>query len=578
MSRNRSFLYRFRLPLKLFGVIILTGVCLTGAFYLTKLGPGKVDRGNVYMEFDEVEGNKLLELSQQKEEYFRNRAEQRAPTEEDYAALDEAIKALSDYLDMRGGHHTSTSERREELYALRDNYRGKVLYEESLLLEDQCEGFEESGQFDEALKAISRATFLQRKLNETYDRSPNNDKRRVTRLQRKVDQLTAKPLYEDSVQAEDDAKQALAAEDFDRAKLFYQRAIELQTDLNMRFRGLQFANVQRVTALEQELSSLESSDLYERIGDYRAAAEEAEAKEDYAAAAEAYQNAFRLQRELNREFPQSRFAGALVADELQGLRENALSRNLGDGILEEMQRLDEALRERTAWRAIEIIRALYPKVQQFTEQFPRSTILGEDALLKMQYLSAIEDDIGFLQDRIYGQLLSIEGNEDWRMLRTEVSQALYMSVMLKANPSRHVGDLLPVDSCNWDEAKDFCQRVSWILGHDVRLPNEDEFYAAIGSLRYVNLREVSWNLENADGVTHEIGKLKPNGQGFCDLLGNVAEWLESGALPGEGEAYIGGGSVETPIDILIDVPVEISNRRMRNRFAGFRFVVYLPNL
>ncbi len=575
MSRNRSFFYRFRIPFRIIGILLLLGVVLTGAYFLTKLGPGKIDHSKVNVEFNEVEGNQLLELSQQKEERFRQLVDQRPATEDDFVILDEAITALSDYITMRGGYHTATAERREELYELRDNLRGKVLYDESVMLEDMAIEHEEAGEFENALKAMERSAFLQRKLNETYDLSENNDTRRLTRLQRKVDMLTAKPLYEDSVQAEEDAAQAIKEENYSRAKLYYRKAIDIQKDLNMRFRGLQFANVQRVSRLEQELSSLESSDLHMRIEEFREAAIAAEGQGNYAAAAESFQNAYRLQRQLNKEFPQSRFAGVTQAEELQSLRENSLSRNLGDGIKDEMTRLDTALRERTTWRAIEIIRSLYPKVQQFTEQFPRSTILGDDALLKMQYLAAIEDDINFLQERIYGQLLPVEGVADWRMLRTEVSQALYMSVMLKANPSRHVGDLLPVDSGNWDDARNFCQRISWLLGRPVRLPTEAEYHAALGSLRYVNLRETAWCLENADGVTHEIATLKPNGQGFHDLLGNVAEWLDSGSLPGDGEAYIAGGSVETSIDAMVDVPIEISNRRMRNRFAGFRFVVYL---
>ncbi|GHB99659.1 formylglycine-generating enzyme family protein [Cerasicoccus arenae] len=576
MDRNQSFFYRFRLPFKLLGVFILAISFLVGAYYLTKLGPKKINPNAVYEKFDEAAGNKLLLETQEKEDEFRMRAEQRPPSEDDFVMLDEAIDGLSEYIAMRGGFHRESVDRREALYKLRDNYRGDVLYEESVQLENQSNEQKVAGNSKEALRILERALYVQRSLNERYSRSKYKDARRLTRLSREVDQLTALPLFEESEAAENAALQSIEDENYGRAKLLYGKSIELQKDLNLRFRGLQYADVQRLARLEQELSSLESSDIHIEIEEYREAGQKEEAEGNFAGAAESYQNAFRLQRQLNKDFPQSRFSGVRLAEELQSLRENALSRDLGDGIKAEMARLDEALKDRTAWKAIEIIRTLYPKVQQFSEQFPRSTILGKNALLKLQYLSAIEDDIGFLQDRIYGQLLPIEGVDGWRMLRTEVSQALYMSVMLKANPSRHVGDLLPVDSGNWDDAHNFGERVSWLTGQEVRLPTEDEFFAALGSLRYVDLRETSWNLENGDGVTHEIATLKPNAQGFCDLLGNVAEWLQSNSLPGDGEAYIAGGSVETSLDDLAEKPVEISNRRMRNRYAGFRIVVHMP--
>lgn len=575
MSRNRSLLYRIRLPLKVIGIFLLGGAILAGAYFLTKLGPRDVESSNAKFVYDEAAADALLNEIRINEERFRMLAEQRPPTEEDFETLQTAIEGLNEYINMRGGVHKESRERREELTKLRDEFRGKVMYEESEQFAQQAEQAKEAGDTDEARRLLQRAVYLQRELNENYPQASTNDPRRLTRLNREVEQLTAKPLFDKSVALEEASKQAVKEENYSEAKRLLSESIEIQKEINLQYRTLQYSDVQRMARLEQELSSLQSSDVYERIEGYRQAAEEADAKGDFAIAAEAYQNAYRLQRQLNKDFPQSRFAGVRVVEELQAKQENALSRDLGEGIKAEMQLLDEAILERRVAKAITIIRALRPKVEQFTEQFPRSTLLGENALLKMQYLQAVEDEIAFLQDRIYEQLLLIDGVQDWRMLKTEVNQALYMTVMLNANPSRHVGDSLPVDSVNWDEAQSFAQRVSWLLGRPVRLPSEVEFYAAVGSLRYVNLSEISWNLENAAGVTQLIETKKPNGQGFNDLLGNVSEWLQSETLPGDGEAYVAGGSVNTPVDQLAEKPVEISNRRMRNRYAGFRIVVQI---
>ncbi|MEO0795835.1 MAG: SUMF1/EgtB/PvdO family nonheme iron enzyme [Verrucomicrobiota bacterium] len=573
---DHGFFYRYRIPFKVFGVVCLAAVLLTGSFYLSKLGPKKVDPTQINYEFDEATANDVLAQSEKDEETFRTRAEQRPPTADDFALLKAAIDGQRKYLEMRGGFHEPSRVRLEELLEVLDEYKAREIYEESLQLENESRRLVEEGKAEEGLKTLERALFLQRRINENFSLSSLSDPRRYTRLSREVQFLTAKPLYEESVKLEGEADAAVDEEKFGRAKLLLRESISLQKELNMEFRSLQFADIRRLSGLQEKLASLESSDIYEQIVNLRKTASDAEKTGDFDIAAEAYQNAYRLQRKLNDEFPDSRFAGARLVEELQNLRENALSRELGEEIITDMARLDEALEGRTIWQAVEILRTLYPKVQQFTEQFPRSTILGENALLKLQYLSAIEDDLSFLQDRIYGQLLYIDGVEDWRMLRTEVSQALYMSVMLNANPSRRKGELLPVESGTWDDATAFAERISWILGRPCRLPTQDEYYAALGSLRYVDLRKASWNLENSDGVTHDVATKEPNNQGYHDLLGNVAEWLFSQSL-GEGEGYLAGGSIETSIDEMANVPMQIINRRTRNRSAGFRIVVQITN-
>lgn len=572
---DHSFLYRFRLPFKLVGLLLLIGGILTGAFFLTKLGPQSVDPDEVYAEFDEAEGERLLALSEEKEQYFRKRAEQRPPTEEDYAVLDEAMDALQQYIDLAGGFHAKSARKRTELRAMRDEYRGLAIYEESSQLEVESARLMEAGDGQKSLLTLKRSARLQETINELYPNASRADTRRLTRLLREIDKLEAQPIYEESVAAQTEADAMVEAENFARARLLLQKAISLQKQLNMEYRGLQYADIQRLSKLEEQLASLESSDLYDEIKASLDVGAAAEQDKRYAEAAESYQNAFRLQKQLNRDFPQSRFAAGRKLEDYRALRENALSRDLGDDINADLARLDAMLRERKVWQAVELLHALEPKVDSFAEQFPRSTVLPPKAALKLQYLSAVESDLGFLQDRIYGQLLPVEGIDGWHLLRTEVPQALYMSVMLDANPSRNKGELLPVDSGNWDEAQAFAERVSWLLGRPARLPKEAEYRAALGSLRYVVIDDVAWSLGNSDGMTREIATREPTAQGFYDLLGNVAEWLQGESVPGDGEGILAGGSVESSADVLAEVPMQYINQRTRNRFAGFRIAVDL---
>jgi formylglycine-generating enzyme required for sulfatase activity len=68
------------------------------------------------------------------------------------------------------------------------------------------------------------------------------------------------------------------------------------------------------------------------------------------------------------------------------------------------------------------------------------------------------------------------------------------------------------------------------------------------------------------------GELAPNENGFHDLLGNVAEWLEAGDAP-DGVAMVGGGSWLDDLESLRRVPTQELPRGDRARHVGFRVLV-----
>jgi formylglycine-generating enzyme required for sulfatase activity len=158
------------------------------------------------------------------------------------------------------------------------------------------------------------------------------------------------------------------------------------------------------------------------------------------------------------------------------------------------------------------------------------------------------------------------------MLRTEVPQALYALIM-GTNPSRNRGDVNPVDSVSWTEAKSFCERLSWIMGKEVRLPTENEFRQALGRLRYVVLEEHVWSVSDADGVAQPVGTKAPFASGFYDLLGNVSEWLESIDRFESEDARHVGGHAQDRLESIFTVPMREAPRGERNRMTGFRLVV-----
>jgi len=128
---------------------------------------------------------------------------------------------------------------------------------------------------------------------------------------------------------------------------------------------------------------------------------------------------------------------------------------------------------------------------------------------------------------------------------TEVTQEQYERVMGQ-NPSWFcaTGDgkvevagqntrQFPVEWVSWEDAVEFCRRLSQKEGKTYRLPTEAEWeYAcrAGSTTRYcigdapADLVEYAWYDENSDDTTHPVGQKKPNAWGLYDMHGNVWEW------------------------------------------------------
>jgi formylglycine-generating enzyme required for sulfatase activity len=124
----------------------------------------------------------------------------------------------------------------------------------------------------------------------------------------------------------------------------------------------------------------------------------------------------------------------------------------------------------------------------------------------------------------------------------EVTQAQWKAVMGN-NPSEFkYGDNYPVENVSWEDAQEFCNRLSTATGKQYRLPTEAEWeYAARGgsqSKGYIysgsnNPDNVAWYWDNSElwtnGITgngystHPVGQKSPNELGIYDMSGNLSE-------------------------------------------------------
>ena len=96
----------------------------------------------------------------------------------------------------------------------------------------------------------------------------------------------------------------------------------------------------------------------------------------------------------------------------------------------------------------------------------------------------------------------------------------------------------PVETVNWDEAMEFCRKLSAMPAERAarrvyRLPTEAEFeYAcrAGTTTRWycgddeASLADVGWFNKNAGGMSHPVGEKKPNAWGLYGMHGNVYQW------------------------------------------------------
>ena len=555
---------------------ILIPVCLIGFFVLiTALGPKSVDYSEISFDATVPEAAEALRLkSIDFEGAFDEIASLKEVSKKDHDLLISAIKYQKQYIAQMPFYSKDAEGRLRLLETRYDQVASESYFEKSLELEFESKRHYEAQDFDQALIVIKEAIKLQYDINENFRLSTRRDVNRLAQLNRQKKYLKAYPIYQNLLELEAEAESLRQEGQWEAAADKIEGAVDLQFILNSEYRGSKLSDSNRLAELKHRYIRLKSERAYQEIESLIAAADKLIDGQSYLLASALYDEAMLAQRKLNDRYPDGLYSSEDSVINLIKRSQSAASYQLGNDIISLEIEIDTDLRNRNDVAAQEKVLRASNAILKMKEEFPKSSYNDDSLDLKIRYLNLIRNDIGFLQDRIYDMLLPVPGNGEIKMLKTEVTQALYTTI-IGVNPSRTTGDLKPVESVSWAEANEFCKRIAWIMGRTVRLPKEFEFRAALGKLRYVKLENHVISREEKEGLS-EVASKDPFSNGYYDLLGNLSEWLlTEDAYEDEPVSHLGGHFGDS-YNVIYSVPKRSTNRNERSRLVGFRFVVELP--
>ena len=189
--------------------------------------------------------------------------------------------------------------------------------------------------------------------------------------------------------------------------------------------------------------------------------------------------------------------------------------------------------------------------------------LGDGVVLEIVYIPGGTFQMGSTE-RTAEQPVHQVTVKPFFMGKYPITQEQWQAVMGN-NPSYFKGAKRPVEQVSWQDAFEFCAKLSQKTGKNYRLPSEAEWEYACraGTTTPFHFGEtITPDLVNYDGnnpyasapkgvyrqETTPVGKFPPNAFGLYDMHGNVLEWCQDvwhdnyNGAPADGSAWENNGS------------------------------------
>ena len=549
-------------------IIFIFAVLIIGTFFiLSGLGPKSPGEGGSAEAADET-SVALLERSEEMERLFDQRILEGRVDQEDMEILRRAIDLQDEYIASLPARDFGAEGRAERLDRKFSEYMGEILLREAEVEEAKAGAVEEVDP-DRALVHYREALLIRERIRDRHGGSSSNQPAEFSRLQRKVQEMDIRPLYERSLQREAEGERFEERGELMAAVEKYAEAARIQEEINRQYPGLSLAQPLRVSRLREKEAQVLSGQLKRQIDELISEANDLLYENDYAAASSALGRARELQRRLTLEYPKSPYASRSREEALRVRQQNAAAFPDYEALREMEVQLNESLFSRNYSEASFLLKSLSDRLSQFDLRFSRSTLPLDLLRERVLYLRRKESYLDRVAGSVATDLIPLPTNPRASMLATEVPQYLYELVM-DANPSRNAGADLPVETVALADVELFLLRLRWILARETRLPTVAEFEAVAGDAASETDLEILSVESGVDG-TQPVSSGTRDVRGFRHLLGNVSELVRV-ADSSAGVAHMGGNLRTTESRIRRMEPVAIDPGE-RNRMVGFRFVV-----
>lgn len=563
-----------RLVLPIAAVLLLAGM-LTAAWFVSSDQRRKENT----VQFSEQELADMKAVVEDHEQNFNTLVQRKARiNEEDLQELEAAVAAQERYADAAGAQTVDVN----RLDALRTRlhiYRAERIREQSNKLEAEAVAAIEKADkarvrgepytqlHAQAADLLRQALAGEEEIARKWVLANLDDAGRRSRLDVRLRRMEADPIWEKGRQLERQAEGFVTAGDLPAAEKALTEALALEHDYAMRFRDVRATEYDREERLQRKIDTVRSLAVKFTIDEQVRMAQALEASREWLKAAACWKAATEGQLDLINRFPQSVHANRTLAEGYSAAQAQALAMPDVDDFRTQMAAVRDLLRAGDPAQAAVQASALSAQVEILCQKFPKALPENDPDRRQLQVIRERASMLGVIRESLGAQLIALPGKPR-RMLRTEVSQALYSAVM-GSNPSAKREPSRPVESITYEEAARFCTRLGWLTGLKVRLPDGEDYLAAQGDPGRRIEPEEAWTIDTSDGQVRPVATSKPNPLGFHDLCGNVAEWVRSD--DGQATATVAGGDAQSVVES--SMPMARVERREASRLRGFRITV-----